>query len=168
MKITVTITPTIAERLANSIPTHPRMGETHAEAAATQRAETRALTELSAPRGTRCAGTNAPKNMMARMAADEARAWAHSDLAGVLWEKGIRASRAIAWANQAAWSTHSHVTIEPLTSTGGVTGWAIMDPQKNILAETSEPANRGAMHRILADAGFVPDLPSSTRWIAKK
>ncbi len=51
--------------------------------------------EITVERGQRARETAIPDNMRENFAADEARAWAHSDLAGALWESGFRASRAI-------------------------------------------------------------------------
>ena len=51
--------------------------------------------EITITRGQRINATIIPKNMLENMKEDEARAWNHSDLAGVLWESGMRATRAI-------------------------------------------------------------------------
>ena len=55
--------------------------------------------EITGTRGQRIAGTIVPANMLDNMQRDEARAWSHSDLAGLLWENGFRASRAIELAD---------------------------------------------------------------------
>lgn len=52
------------------------------------------------PRGHRRSGPAIPPNMKERMAADEARAWSHSSLAGALWEAGIRYGLAAATAEK--------------------------------------------------------------------
>jgi hypothetical protein len=54
---------------------------------------------VTVERGQRARETEIPANMRANFAADEARAWAHSNLAGALWELGFRASRAIQLAS---------------------------------------------------------------------
>lgn len=54
---------------------------------------------VTVERGQRARETAIPANMLANFAADEARAWAHSDLAGALWESGFRASRSIKLAD---------------------------------------------------------------------
>jgi len=51
---------------------------------------------VTVERGQRSRETDIPENMRENFAADEARAWSHSPLAGALWEIGFRASRAIA------------------------------------------------------------------------
>lgn len=56
---------------------------------------------LSATRGARRAGAMIPRNMAAAIAASEEKAWSHSELAGVLWEHGFRASIACQLAETA-------------------------------------------------------------------
>ena len=49
-------------------------------------------------RGERRRRGNIPANMAAAFLASEQRAWDHSPMAGMLWESGVRASRAISIA----------------------------------------------------------------------
>lgn len=49
-------------------------------------------------RGARRRGESVPANMAAAVLESEARAWNHSPMAGMLWESGVRAARAITWA----------------------------------------------------------------------
>lgn len=54
---------------------------------------------ITAKRGERIMRTDAPVNMLCRLLTSERIAWDHSNLAGVLWEMGFRASRAIQLSN---------------------------------------------------------------------
>lgn len=54
---------------------------------------------IAAKRGERIMRTDAPVNMQCRLLTSERIAWDHSNLAGVLWEMGFRASRAIQLSN---------------------------------------------------------------------
>lgn len=54
---------------------------------------------ITAKRGERIMRTDAPVNMQCRLLTSERVAWDHSHLAGVLWEMGFRASRAIQLSN---------------------------------------------------------------------
>lgn len=102
--------------------------------------------------------------MIGKMKADEARAWDHSDLAGVLWEHGLRATRAIAWARIQLWESYATLTVKPITSPHGLIRWEIQAPDSTPLAET-EPANKGALHRILSDAGYKPHSTLANTWV---
>lgn len=53
---------------------------------------------LAATKGQRRRGALIPPNVAANFQASEDQAWAHSIIAGVLWENGLRASRAISLA----------------------------------------------------------------------
>lgn len=129
-----------------------------------ERERRRALTTLSATKGLRAKSDTIPLNMRGNVRADSHRAWSHSDLAGVLWEHGIRASRAIAWARIEQWSQYHSLTVEPITSTAGVIRWEIQTPDKKTLA-TTEPANKGALHRTLNESGFRPSTTVADLWI---
>lgn len=163
-KITVAISPEIANRLSNSLaPSHRGLGDCMTDAAAERRATLRGLTTISASRGQRITGTSVPSNLVHKIKADEARAWAHSDLAGVLWEQGLRASRAIAWARSQEWAAHTTLSVEPITSTWGVTRWEIQTTAKQPLA-AADPADKGSLHRILTDAGYKPSATTADVW----
>ena len=54
---------------------------------------------ITAKRGERIMRTDAPINMQCRLLASERIAWDHSNLAGILWEMGFRASRAMQLSN---------------------------------------------------------------------
>ena len=104
MKNTIHLSDSLA--LALHILQHPtpsrRLGDSfHAAhaAALASRAAGEYPREISATRGSRIAAAIIPPNMLAKMQASEARAWDHSPLAGMLWESGFRASRAIALAD---------------------------------------------------------------------
>lgn len=72
---------------------------------------------LAAPqrRGSRLAAAHVPRNMRAAAEASEARAWAHSALAGILWEAGERAARAAKIAEEFSCAV-SPAVIESLRS----------------------------------------------------
>lgn len=65
----------------------------------------RGADSVTVERGQRARHADIPTNMRENFAADEERAWSHSDLAGVLWEIGFRASRAIALAENKCCNT---------------------------------------------------------------
>ena len=56
--------------------------------------------QLYAWRGGRAAATMIPENMRENFAASESAAWDHSELAGILWELGIRSATARKWAEE--------------------------------------------------------------------
>ena len=123
------------------------------------------LQTIAATRGTRRASM--PANMARKAAADEARAWDHSDLAGILWEHGIRSTRAITWARIEQWKDYDFLTVEPLTGTHGVIDWIICRPDRVILHAEYNHANKGALHRILNECEYIPDPQKADRWIKK-
>jgi hypothetical protein len=66
------------------------------------------LSQHPPARGSRRERENIPPNMLPRFLASEARAWAHSTLAGALWESGVRASRAIRMAENYFPASHNN------------------------------------------------------------
>lgn len=69
--------------------------------------------ELSTSPGIRRYRDEIPPNMLPSFLAGQARAWEHSALAGILWECGLRASRAIALAENHAPAREINVARSP-------------------------------------------------------
>lgn len=113
-------------------------------------------------RGTRRNGPTIPPNMRARMADAEARAWAHSTLAGALWELGTRATLAISVAEkyfasrqEKPCTVKNNTSISPRSHHGCTAPAEPATIEKieimNILTIPQKQSNTGSIHDLNSD-----------------
>jgi hypothetical protein len=162
--VTVEISFEIAMKLSHTLaPSHPALGDSFDGSQSTARRSWVDCRSLTAAKGQRIANSIVPGNMDGPMKASEHRAWSFSPLAGVLWEHGLRASRAIAWARCEKWKHYTTLTVEPYL---GNCGWRIISNTGDVLG-TAVPADKGSLHRLMSDSGFTPTATPDV-WQLKK